>query len=259
MNTYRYRGLRYQVCRSRARILAHQAFSNKLCTPGAELDVEKVRFEPIGSMAIEALQSWDEQTHHFPWEEVSRWADRDLKGFDVSLWSEHVLCGLCYASPRRSNHCIKIILLEGKPGPKNPLRGLVASLLVLAVIEYARMLRYSRIEVQQPDPGVETLYLSLGFVRDSAGRLVKPLGAIDEQTTIQISEVPMNYSTSSRKAALIKRYTAEADALAGEITDLERHILDVAFREGREKEPGGVMAGPRSGTIDYEWLLAVTK
>lgn len=259
MGTYRHRGLRYQVYRSRARILAHEAFSNRYCTSGAELDVEKVRFEPIGNRAIEALQSWDKQTHHFPWEEVSRWADRDLKGFDVSLWSEHVLCGLCYASPRRSNHCIKIILLEGKPGPENPLRGLVASLLLFAVSEYARMLRFSQIEVQQPDPGVEFLYLSLGFVRDAAGRLVKPLGATDEQTTIQISEVPMNYSTSSRKAALIKRYAAEADALAGEITDQQWHILDVAFREGREKEPEGVLVGPRSGRIDYEWLLAVTK
>ncbi len=69
----------------------------------------------------------------------------------------------------------------------------------------------------------------------------------------------MNYSTSSRKAALIKRYAAEADALAGEITDQQWHILDVALREGREKEPEGVLAGPRSGPIDYEWLLAVTK
>jgi hypothetical protein len=66
----------------------------------------------------------------------------------------------------------------------------------------------------------------------------------------------MNYSTSSRKAALIKRYTAEADALAGEITDLGG-IFSMSRETG--EEPGGVMAGPHGGRIDYEWLLAVTK
>ncbi|WP_194788230.1 hypothetical protein [Pseudomonas sp. UFMG81] len=259
MSPFRYRSLRYQVYRSQARMLAHEAFCKRVCASGAELDVDQVRFEPIGSRAIEALQGWGRQTHHFPWEEVPRWTDRDLKGLDLSLWSAHELCGLCYASPRQSNHCIKIILLEGKPGPTNPLRGFVGSLSLLAVIEYARMLSCSRIEVQQPDPGVEPLYLSLGFVRDPAGRLVMPVGAINEPTIAQISEVPMNYSASSRKAALIKRYTAEAIALAGEITDQQRHILEVAFREGREKEPGGILAGPRSGPIDYEWYTGDSK
>ncbi|WP_277462614.1 hypothetical protein [Pseudomonas entomophila] len=259
MSTYRHRGLRYQVYRSQARMLAHEAFSTGACSPGTELDAEKVRFEPIGHGAIEALQLWGRQTHHFPWEEVPRWTDRDFKGLDVSLWSARELCGLCYASPRRSSHCIKIILLEGNPGPTNPLRGLVASLSLLAVIEYARMLRCSQIEVQQPDPGAEPLYLSLGFSRDPAGRLVMPVGALTPQITVQVSEVSMQYPTSSRKAALIKRYTAEAIALAGGITDQQRHILEVAFKEGREKEPEGILAGPRSGPIDYEWSAAASK
>ncbi|QXH37581.1 hypothetical protein KSS95_02190 [Pseudomonas muyukensis] len=63
----------------------------------------------------------------------------------------------------------------------------------------------------------------------------------------------MSYSKEARKAALIKRYTAQAIALAGEITDQQRHFLEVGFREGREKEPEGILAGPRSGPIDYEW------
>lgn len=253
MSSYKYRGLRYQVYRSQARTLAHEAFSRGNCSLGAGVDVDRVRFEPIGRRAIEALQYWDNQTHHFPWEEVPRWTDRDHRGLDLSLWSAHELCGLCYASPRRSSHCIKIILLEGKPGPMNPLRGLVASLSVLAIIEYARMLSCSQIEIQQPDPGVEPWYSSIGFDRDPAGRLVMPVRATIPQTTVQVSEVPMRYSTSSRKAELIRRYTAEAVALAGETTDQQRHILEVAFKEGRQKEPEGILAGPRSGPIDYEW------
>ncbi|MDH1629972.1 hypothetical protein [Pseudomonas mosselii] len=259
MSTYRHRGLRYQVYRSQARKLALEAFcrSQRLLGPG--LDVDKLCFEPIGHRAVEALQRWDEQTHHFPWEEVPRWTDCDLKGFDLSLWSARELCGLCYASPRQSRRCIKIILLEGNPGPGNPLRGLVASLSLLAVAEYARMLKYSRIEVQQPDPGAEPLYQSLGFVRDSAGSLVIPVAAMSQQRTFHISEVPMSYSKDSRKAALIKRYTAQAIALAGEITDQQWHFLEVGFKEGLEKEPGGKLAGPRSGPIDYEWSTAAVK
>ncbi|MDH0302580.1 MULTISPECIES: hypothetical protein [unclassified Pseudomonas] len=183
----------------------------------------------------------------------------DRKGFDLSLWSARELCGLCYASPRNSRRCIKIILLEGKPGPANPLRGLVASLSLLAVAEYARMLKCSRIEVQQPDPGAEPLYQSLGFARDRAGSLVIPVAAMSLQSTFPISEVPMSYSKDSRRAALIERYTAQAIALAGEITDQQRHFLEVGFKEGREKEPEGILAGPRSGPIDYEWCAAAAK
>lgn len=259
MSTYRHRGLRYQVYRSQARKLAHEAFCTRQRVLRPGLDVDKVCFESIGHDAIEAFQRWGEQVHHFPWEEVPRWTDCDLKGFDLSLWSARERCGLCYASPRQSRRCIKIILLEGKPGLGNPLRGLVASLSLLAVAEYARMLKYSHIEVQQPDSGAEPLYQSLGFVRDPAGRLVITVAAMSQQSTFQISEVPMSYSKDSRKAALIKRYTAQAIALAGEITDQQRHFLDVGFKEGREKEPEGILAGPRSGPIDYEWSTTVLK
>ncbi|MDH0646868.1 hypothetical protein N5D48_08750 [Pseudomonas sp. GD03858] len=259
MSTSRHRGLRYQVYRSQARKLAHAVLCIDQCVSRHGLDADTVCFEPIDHRAFDAFQLWGEQTHHFPWEEVPRWMGRDRKGFDLSLWSARELCGLCYASPRQSRRCIKIILLEGKPGPANPLRGLVASLSLQAVAAYARMLKYSRIEVQQPDPGAEPLYQSLGFVRDRAGSLVIPVAAMSPQSTLHLSEVPMSYSKDSRRAALIKRYTAQAIALAGEITDQQRHFLEVGFKEGREKEPEGILAGPRSGPIDYEWCAAGSK
>ncbi|WP_225935553.1 hypothetical protein [Pseudomonas muyukensis] len=252
MSAYNYPGLRYQVYRSNARKLAHAALrTGPVSRPG--FDVEEVGFEPIGHRAVAAFQLWGEQAHQFPWEELPHWTDCDRRGFDLALWSARELCGLCYASPRQSRCCIKIILLEGKPGPANPLRGLVATLSLLAVAEYARMLKCSRIEVQQPDQGAEPLYQSLGFVRDRAGNLAIPVAAMGLQPTFHISEVHMSYSKEARKAALIKRYTAQAIALAGEITDQQRHFLEVGFREGREKEPEGILAGPRSGPIDYEW------
>ncbi|WP_205297992.1 hypothetical protein [Pantoea sp. Cy-639] len=258
MSTYRYRGLRYQVYRSQARKLAHQALCTSQLVPRPGLDIDKVCLEPICHKTIDALQQWGEQTHHFPWEEVPRWVECDLKGFDLALWSARALCGLCYASPRQSRRCIKIILFEGRPG-LNPLRGLVASLSLLAVAEYARMLKYSRIEIQQPDPGAVPLYRSLGFARDPAGHLVIPVAAMSRQSTLHISEVPMSYSKDSRKAALIQRYTAQAIALAGTITDQQRHFLEVGFKDGREQEPEGILAGPRSGPIDYEWCAVASR
>lgn len=252
MSPYRYRGLRYQVYRSLARRLGHEAFRDSPQPARPGLDVDKVRFEPIGPKAVEAMQRWDEQPHLFPWEEVPLWTERDFKGFDLSLWAGNELCGLCYASPRQSRRCIKIILLEGDSGPANLLRGLVAPLSLLAIAEYARMLKYSHIEVQQPEPGAEPLYQSLGFSRDSAGRLVIPVGSTTRQSPFQISEVLMSYAKDARKAALIKRYTAEAIALAGEITDQQRHFIEVGLKEGLQKEPGGILAGPRSGPISYK-------
>lgn len=62
----------------------------------------------------------------------------------------------------------------------------------------------------------------------------------------------MSYAKDARKAALIKRYTAEAIALAGEITDQQRHFIEVGLKEGLQKEPGGILAGPRSGPISYK-------
>ncbi|QXH51331.1 hypothetical protein KSS94_25925 [Pseudomonas fakonensis] len=174
--------------------------------------------------------------------------ERDPRGFDLSLWSARELCGLCYASPRRSRRCIKIILLEGKPGGAHPLRGMVASLSVLAVLEYAKMLRYSQIEVQEPVPGAGPVYQSLGFTHDAEGRLVLPVSATPLRNTLQISEVFMSYSEESTKANLIERLMARAVRLSGKTTDQQLHILNVGLTQGKQLEPEGALAGPRAAT-----------
>jgi len=108
----------------------------------------------------------------YPWESVPDWKCKDAKGLDLAIWYEQKLCGLCYATPRKSTICIKIVLLQGHPDRFHPLRGLIAPIALLATDTYARMLGYNEIEIQDPDPNVVPYYQNLGFRFDQANRLV---------------------------------------------------------------------------------------
>jgi len=168
--------LRNQTFKSDARTLAHKALasSSEMEMPG--IDVKLVRFEPVTHAAIDASYLWDEG-FSYPWECIQEWKSKDAKGFDLALWYGRELCGLCYATPRKSVIQIKVVLLQGKPERTHPLRGLVAPLSLLAIDFYARMLRCTEIEIQDPDTGAIRYYLELGFTFDTAGRLVISVGA----------------------------------------------------------------------------------
>ncbi|WP_339732339.1 HipA family kinase [uncultured Pseudomonas sp.] len=90
---------------------------------------------------------------------------------------------LCRASngkhyvARQSSICIKIILLEGKPDRSHPLKGEVASLTLLAIDYYARMIKCTEIEVQDPEPLAIPWYQELGFDYSADGRLVIQVNA----------------------------------------------------------------------------------
>jgi hypothetical protein len=142
----------------------------------AGIDTSKLRFEPVTKAAIEASYLWDEEVL-YPWDCVPDWKGKDSKGFDLALWYGQELCGLCYATPRKSVVQIKVVLLQGKPDKKHPLRGLIAPLSLLAIEFYARMLRCIEIEIQDPDPGAIPYYLTLGFTFDKTDRLVISVGA----------------------------------------------------------------------------------
>lgn len=164
--------LRYQVFRSQARALVNEFLHRQPEFLSNSIATTSVRMEPITYEAITASLEWSEGVALFPWEEVSAWKDKDTKGFDLSIWYGTELCGLCYASPRRSRLCIKVILLESNPCRSHPLKGQVASLALLAVDYYARMLGCREIEVQDPLAGARPLYEALGFTNTSDGRLV---------------------------------------------------------------------------------------
>lgn len=93
----------------------------------------------------------------------------------AAFWYEEELCGLCYATPRRSTICMKIVLLQGHTCKTNTLRGWIAPMALLTTEFYARKLGCTQIEVQEPDSGAIPYYQTLGFYFDTTGRLVFPL------------------------------------------------------------------------------------
>lgn len=169
--------IRYQAYRSQARNLSAALIRGQPDLLREGVDPHQVRFEPITQEAIEACQHWGEEATQYPWEDVPTWKSKDRKGFDLSLWYGPELCGLCYATPRQSSVCIKIILLEGKHDREHPLKGQVASLTLLAIDYYARMIQCTEIEVQDPEPGAVPWYCELGFAYSEDGRLVIQVNA----------------------------------------------------------------------------------
>ncbi|WP_095126949.1 N-acetyltransferase [Pseudomonas sp. Irchel s3h14] len=163
--------LRNQTFKSDARKLTYKAFIKKVAPRTLKIDVSAVRFEPITATAIEKCHLW-EGAAIYAWDHIPDWKRKDAKGLDLAIWYEQNLCGLCYATPRRSAICLKVILLQGDPDKSHPLRGLIAPIAILAADFYARMLGCREIEIQDPDPNVVFYYLELGFEFDQTNRLV---------------------------------------------------------------------------------------
>ncbi|NWA38790.1 N-acetyltransferase [Pseudomonas reactans] len=165
--------LKFAVYQSQARKSALTIFREQLA--GIEenaLDPLSIKFDVIDSNALEAFYRWEGEVSHFPWEDITEWKVKDFKGFDLSIWYDQQLCGLCYATPRDSKITIKIVLLEGNPDKTHPLKGYIAALALSAVDAYARTIKCVSIEIQDPEPKVVPWYEKLGFVLDEANRLV---------------------------------------------------------------------------------------
>jgi hypothetical protein len=166
--------LRDQIAKSEARQQVTYAVANSLALKTLGIDGGSVRFAPIDSAAIAISHGW--HGSFYPWEDVPGWTRKDTRGLDLALWHADELCGLCYATPRRSRLRIKVILLEGQPNASHPLKGLVARLMVLAVGVYARMLGCDVIQIESPEPAVVSYYQRLGFQFDADGCLVISAG-----------------------------------------------------------------------------------
>ncbi|AZF12638.1 hypothetical protein C4J93_4471 [Pseudomonas sp. R2-37-08W] len=166
------RSLKYLIFQSQSRKKALASFVDQWTALDYQwLDATKVRFDVIDNRALEACHRWGGDAQ-FPWEDVAAWKTLDAKGFDLSIWHDEQLCGLCYATPRDSKVTIKIVLLEGCSDSKHPLKGLIAALALGAIDAYARAIGCSRIEIQEPRPDAVPTYERLGFNYDEQQRLV---------------------------------------------------------------------------------------
>lgn len=169
--------LKLQIFRSTAMQLAKEylaASSIEFAQKG--IDAQHIRYEPITQEALDQCYLWGSEAQLYPWEAVPAWKQRDAKAFDLSLWYDRELCGLCFATPKSSALTIKVILLEGKPDVSHPLKGEVAALALIAISRYARMLKLSEIEILEPHPGAIEWYRGLGFNFDDQRRLVIAVG-----------------------------------------------------------------------------------
>jgi hypothetical protein len=165
--------LKLQVFKSEARKSALRAFdAAQSAYGGCGLRPLQISVEPISVDAVRMAANWGECGSMYPWADALRWKSRDRRGFDISIWAGTELCGLCYATPRASAICMKIVLLEGQPDQNHPLKGRVMALALAAVDAYARMMGCSTIQIQEPAPGAVPCYLKSGFYYDQAGRLV---------------------------------------------------------------------------------------
>lgn len=163
---------RYQVRRSEARAAAQELAHANANLQARGIDTSQIRFDSITEAEIEASDLWGQESTLYPWESVHDWKQTDTRGFDLSIWFGQELCGLCYATPRKSRICIKIVILEGKPDKSHPLRGAVAPLALTAIESYAILIGCTEIEVQEPAVGAIPVYENLGFTFDPTGRLV---------------------------------------------------------------------------------------
>lgn len=167
--------LRYQVYKSQARKQAGVTFAKlhkDLLQQGiVDVDHSRVRLEAIDAQALSAYEEWFDP--HFSWQDVVRWKAKEPLGFDLAIWFDQELCGLCFANPNQSRLRVKIVRLEGKPDNDHPLKSRVATFALTAVTHFARIIGSTQIEIQEPLPGVISLYRQLGFEFDSEGRLVK--------------------------------------------------------------------------------------
>lgn len=93
-------------------------------------------------------------------------------GFDLAIWFDLELCGLCFANPNQSRLRVKIVRLEGKPDKDHPLKSRIATLTLTAVTHYARIIGSKQIEIQEPLKGAIAIYQKLGFEFNVEGRLV---------------------------------------------------------------------------------------
>lgn len=166
--------MRYQVYRSQARKQAGTTFAKlqRSLEQSDRVDVDhsRVRFEAIDAHALNAYETWLDP--FFSWQDVIGWKAREPMGFDLAIWFDQELCGLCFANPNQSRLRVKIVRLEGQPGNNHPLKSRVATYALTAVIHFARIIGSKHIEIQEPLSGVIPLYRQLGFQFDSEGRLV---------------------------------------------------------------------------------------
>ena len=169
--------LRYQLNRSKTRNIANATLArlppSSRLTKHTGIDIQGVRLEAIDTAALNAYHTWE--SSHFSWDDVVQWKAKELMYFDLAIWLDLELCGLCFANPNHSRMRMRVVRLEATPGGTHSLRGYIAPLALMAVEHYAQIVGSKTIEIQEPMQGAVPTYEKLGFAFDASGRLAKDI------------------------------------------------------------------------------------
>lgn len=136
---------------------------------------ELIRYDSIDHNALKRMNDWSHSYFKEQWLDVPRCGRGHPKAISLSLWHGQTLCGLCFATPKRSKFRIKLMLVEGHPDSTHPLKGFVAAMMITAVEDYAKLIDLPSILIPKPLPEVVPLYKKLGFAYNQDKELVKPI------------------------------------------------------------------------------------
>ncbi|MGW8465291.1 hypothetical protein [Pseudomonas sp. CLCA07] len=207
-----------------------------------DLDLSKVRFEAINVQALKAWELW--QDPHFAWNEVVGWKASEPLALDLAIWFDEELCGLCFANPNNSRQRIRIVRLEGRPGEDHPLKKRIASLAILVVEQYAKIIgsRFHR-----SSGAVERCNFHLPTIRLLLRCRTSTCQSRREPSILKTVQYMTNdggkMGKPIKKSPTRKRSsTPERKQVAVELTASERRILQL-IATGIEGEEPSLLAG----------------
>lgn len=83
--------------------------------------------------------------------------------FDMSIWSGNILCGLVLGKMSKGSGNISLYYIEGFPGENHPLKRHVLNIIMITVIECAKLLCKKKIKLIEPVDGLIATYKEYGF------------------------------------------------------------------------------------------------
>lgn len=136
----------------------------RIDTQNATFNHALLTITEINEAAIYQYESWLAE-HDFGWERVLGWKTRlaHASALDVAVWYEGVLAGMCWASPKSSHDKVFVLYLQRHPDNRLPTRGLIAPLCLSAVTNYAVLMGWSYVVIDNPLPKAREVYLQRGL------------------------------------------------------------------------------------------------
>jgi len=83
--------------------------------------------------------------------------------FEISLWSEGVLCALCYGQISKNGSNVRMNLIESIPLRPSPLGRKALPVLAFSAASFADVVGATELWVLDPDPNLERTYMNEGF------------------------------------------------------------------------------------------------